>query len=187
MESIDDLIKSNRKKIMAGSNLEMIDDLSKEFLRLVQDEAQHLRVHGRVNYYLKLRKIFADVLWKIRNGIKKAIIQTDSLLSALDIYRNIIRPSLKKLYFRLRTQKKVRINYLFKLSDEEFITELYRKFLNREPDAEGFRHNLSVLQSKQCDRLDMIYAFNESHEGGRVPVRITGKFLLRIQKESNKK
>lgn len=187
MESIDDLIENNRKEIMTGSNLEMIDDLSREFLSLVKDEAQHLRVHGRVNYCLKLRKVFVDALWKIRNGTKKAIIQADTLLSGLGIYRNIIRPRLKQLYLRLRIQKKVRINYFFKLNDEEFIMELYRKFLSREPDAEGFRHNLNILQSKQYDRLDMIYAFNESCEGGRAPVKLTGKFLLRMQKESNKK
>lgn len=187
MESIDGLIENNRNKVMAESNLERVDSLSIEFLSLVKDEAQYLRIHGSINYYLRFKKVLADAQWRIRNGVKKAIIQADSLLSGLCIYRNTIRPRLKKLYLSFRTQKKVRINYFFKLNDEEFITELYRVFLSREADIEGYKHNLSILQNKQCDRLDMIYAFNESLEGGRVPTKITGKFLLRMQKESRKK
>ncbi len=186
MESIDELIENNRKKIIEGSGLGMVDDLSAEFLRLVKNESQHLRIHGRINYYLRFRKVFTDVRWKIKNGLKRMIIRTDALLSNLRIYKNIIRPGLKKAYLYFKPQKKIYIRRLYKLNDEEFIKELYRVFLNREADPEGFRHNLNILQSNECDRLDMIYIFNNSSEGDRTPAKIIGKFLLRRKKSSCK-
>lgn len=186
METIDNLVENNRNKLIVGSDLGIVDDISEEFLCLMKNEAQHLRTHGRVNYCLKFKKVFIDAIWKVKSGVKKTAIKTDFLLTRFRIYRDIFRPKLKKIYMCLRPQKKVRINRLFKLNDEEFIKELYRVFLTREADDEGFRHNLNVLQSGQSDRLDMISTFNDSLEGGRIPLKITGKYFERKKKTKQK-
>ncbi len=190
MESIDRLIDRNHKMIMENNSLEICDnldyELSKEFEYLIKEEAQHLRIRGRTNYYFKIRKVFVDLFWKIKSKVDKVALKIDTFLYRIGIYKNIVRPLIKKMYLYLRPQKKVRINRLFRLNDEEFIKELYQVFLNREADAEGYKHNLTILTSHECDRLDMIYIFNNSFEGGRIPVKITGKYLLRRKKANQK-
>ncbi len=52
-------------------------------------------------------------------------------------------------------------------SDAEFITRLYRTFLGREPDAPGFDHWMSVLNSG-TSRHDMIINFTMSREFYRI-------------------
>lgn len=189
MVSIDELIEERRKMVMSDNGLDVQDningELSKEFMDLVRSEAQRLRTHGKTNYYLKIRTAFGDVFWRVKNGIRTAFVRTDRFLRKFSIYQNTIKPCLKKIYLFFLPKKKVRINRLFKLNDEEFIKELYRAFLNREADEEGYVHNLKRIQNKECDRLDMIYSFNDSFEGGRVPAKITGKFFLRMKKKSN--
>lgn len=187
MESIDELIDENRKKIMQDYRLEIHDDIScdwsAEFMDLVHAEAQQLRTQGRTNYNLKCRYFVKYSLMKLKSSLINMIIKTDFFLSKMKIYEQILRPGLKKVFLTLKPQKSVWINKLYKLSDEEFVRELYRLFLNRDADEEGFNHNLRILQNKACDRLDMIDAFNSSVEGGRVPVKIRGKILIRMKKK----
>lgn len=190
MVSLDILIEEKRKIIMSDNSLEALDimnrELQKEFMDLVCAEAQQLRTHGKINYSIKIKASFVNFFWRIKNRVKQIFVKTDYFLRKFGVYQNTVKPGLKKTYNFLLKQKKVRINYLYKLNDEEFVKELYRAFLNREADAEGFKHNLNILQNGQCDRLDMIYMFNNSLEGGRTPARICGKYFMRNKKFSQR-
>lgn len=191
MVSIDELIEEKHNLIMSENRLEVeinIDDaLAKEFMDSVRSEAKQLRTHGKTNYYLKVTAVFNNGFRIMGNIIKRTVIRTDAFLRRFGSYQKIIKPVLKKIYLYIRPQKKVCINHLYKLNDEDFIKELYHLFLNRNADEDGYMHNLKKLQNRECDRLDMIYSFNDSHEGGRIPVKITGMFIPRKKKESNNK
>jgi hypothetical protein len=50
------------------------------------------------------------------------------------------------------------------LSDEDFIAQCYRKFLNRVPDQSGFDAYRSALSAGSISRLDLVSAFLSSEE-----------------------
>ena len=50
------------------------------------------------------------------------------------------------------------------LSDEEFVTRMYRTFLNREPEAEGLAYWMERLENGQETRDSIVYGFSLSQE-----------------------
>ena len=50
----------------------------------------------------------------------------------------------------------------FNLPNSEFVTRLYRTFMNREPDADGINYWLEVLKTKP--RSEVVYGFTRSPE-----------------------
>lgn len=106
-----------------------------------------------------------------------------SFLCSLRIYQSVIMPCCNKIYILFHPpRKKVRIDRLYKLKDEDFIKKLYWVFLNRKPDAEGYKHHLNLLQTNQCDRLTLINAFYNSVEGAQNSVEIIGDLLSQKEK-----
>ena len=51
----------------------------------------------------------------------------------------------------------------YRLSDEEFVTRLYKTFMNRSPETEGFNYWVGVLRDG-CSRESVVYGFTRSAE-----------------------
>ena len=49
------------------------------------------------------------------------------------------------------------------LSDEEFVTRLYKTFMNRDPETEGYNYWVGVLRSG-ASRSSVVYGFTRSQE-----------------------
>lgn len=65
------------------------------------------------------------------------------------------------------------INFLFLLNDEDFIREVYRTVLGREPDDEGWQNYYSQLKLGG-QRYDILYEISESEEAKKLKRSIPG-------------
>lgn len=83
----------------------------------------------------------------------------------------------------LSKSKKLRkVIYVFDLiarDDKEFITELYRNILEREPDPEGYNHYLNLLRTNKITKKSLLYSFIKSPEAQKIDVEIKGLKMLR--------
>lgn len=76
---------------------------------------------------------------------------------------------------------------IFKIVGQvEFVYLLYKEILLREPDIEGYKHNLSMLRNGQKNRAEMIELFRNSDEGRRNGIVVNGldEYLIECKKIS---
>lgn len=60
--------------------------------------------------------------------------------------------------------RKISCEPLFKMGEKDFVASLYREFLQREPDTDGYLYNLRLLQGGICTRAQMIENFTHTDE-----------------------
>ncbi|MFM1655472.1 DUF4214 domain-containing protein [Brevibacillus sp. B_LB10_24] len=60
-----------------------------------------------------------------------------------------------------------KLKQLLLKDDVEFIVELYRELLDRDPDPEGFRHHLSLLRSG-VPKITLVISIMRSEEAIRL-------------------
>lgn len=179
MESIDGLAEEDCKMSLTSNRLKINNEddneCSEKFMSLLREEKQTLQILGRSSRDFKTRMEFEDTFWRMQNKVRELAVQTGSFLYTLGIYKSLIRPTIKNIYAFSTRPKRVRMERLYKLKDEEFVKEIYRIFFDREADAEGLKHNLKLLQNNQCNRSDMIDTFVSADEAAWTPVEIIRK------------
>lgn len=72
-----------------------------------------------------------------------------------------------------KSEKIIYILDLLAYKDEQFIIELYRNLLEREPDSEGYNHYLNLLRAGKTKEY-LLYSFIKSPEAQKIDVEIKG-------------
>ena len=62
-------------------------------------------------------------------------------------------------------------------SNEQFIKELYRNLLEREPDSSGYDHYLNLLKAGKITKKILLYSFIKSPEAQKINAEIRFKKL----------
>lgn len=78
-----------------------------------------------------------------------------------------------------RNKRPEKIVYVLNLlahnyNDEQFITELYRNLLEREPDSEGHNRYVNLLKTNKQTREFILHAFITSPEAKKINIQIIG-------------
>ncbi|MDE7312187.1 MAG: DUF4214 domain-containing protein [Eubacterium sp.] len=136
----------------------------------IEQEAAGLRDNGKYDYRLLFRYRLKNMRWKAAAAAKEA----DRRLQKVSFYKRHIRTYLKMLYGWKTAGSNVNAVLLMAHRKETYVRLLYRKVLNREPDEEGFSHNLTLLREKKVDKVELLNAFCASREGGRYR-KVTGR------------
>lgn len=148
------------------------ENLLSKIYREIEQEAAGLRDNGTYDYRLLLRYRLKNMRWKAIAWAKEA----DRRLQKLALYRKYVRLFLKMICGRMAGGRKVNVLMLMMHRKETYVRLLYRRILNREPDEEGFSHNLNLLREKKVDKVELLDAFCASKEGGMCR-NLTGRRL----------
>lgn len=70
--------------------------------------------------------------------------------------------------------KEVSCDMFLKMQTSDFVKMLYRIFLLREPDFEGYINNMKLLLNNSCSRLQMIDAFANLEEAKSNNIKVVG-------------
>jgi hypothetical protein len=76
--------------------------------------------------------------------------------------------------FQARTDGKYHVNDLLKYHDRDFVHHAYQVILKREPDEQGYLHNIEMLRNGHLNRIDVLASLCFSDEGQKHGVRIEG-------------
>jgi SAM-dependent methyltransferase len=76
--------------------------------------------------------------------------------------------------FQARTDGKYHVNDLLKYHDRDFVHHAYQAILKREPDEQGYLHNIEMLRNGHLNRIDVLASLCFSDEGQKHGVRIEG-------------
>jgi len=124
--------------------------------------------------YIKSKKITENDIRREIENVKSKLYENksknrESINESLDY--EIIEPE-----NIIEINDTVDIDDLLKLFDEEFIKEVYKKILLRQPDKEGFSHLLNLLRTGKLSKRDIIFKIRYSKEGREKGVKIKGLF-----------
>ncbi len=78
--------------------------------------------------------------------------------------------------------KEVSCDMFLKMQTSDFVKTLYRVFLLREPDFDGYINNMKLLLNNSCSRLQMIDSFANLEEVKNNNIKIVG-WEKQIRKE----
>lgn len=151
------------------------EDLLDRIYREIAEEAAGLRDNGTYDYRLLARYRLRNMRWKAVSAAR----ETDRRLQRFALYRTYVRRFLKVVCGRRSGGRKVNVFLLMTHRKETYVRLLYRRILNREPDAEGYSHNLKLLKEKKADKVGLLDAFCASSEAG-VCTRLTCRRLAGI-------
>ena len=108
-------------------------------------------------------------------------------LRRIGLYEEHIRPALKNRYNEEYSGKKViNARKLLKYDDIEFVKALYHIILGRNADPEGEKHNLFLLRTGSCSKIDMLESFVSSDEGRNRGLLLIGVGLPRLKNKLKK-
>lgn len=83
-----------------------------------------------------------------------------------------LKPTHRRKAFK--TEKVYSYNDLLQFDNNEFITNLYHILLQREPDKVEFKHYLSLLQSGDKNKIEIIFTIQNSQEGRKKKIKLLG-------------
>lgn len=179
---MDEWVLKQRERALMEQSLDHVgvqkctqEDLLSRIYREIEQEAAGLRDNGKYDYRLLFRYRLKNMRWKAVAAAKEA----DRRLQKVSFYKKHIRNYLKKLYSWKAGGKNVNVFLLMAHRKETYVRLLYKKILNREPDAEGFSHNLALLRERKADKFELLHAFCASGEAGGYR-KLTGKRLAGI-------
>ncbi len=76
--------------------------------------------------------------------------------------------------FQSRTEGKYHVNDLLKYHDRDFVHNAYQVILRREPDEQGYLHNIEMLRSGELNKIDVLGSLSFSPEGRKHSRKIEG-------------
>jgi SAM-dependent methyltransferase len=76
--------------------------------------------------------------------------------------------------FPAHTDDKYRVDDLLQYHDHKFVYHAYQVILKREPDEQGYLHNIEMLRNGHLNRIDVLASLCFSDEGQKHEVKIEG-------------
>ena len=180
---LDVWVLKQRERVFMEQSLEPISihECEKEnvlytIYKEIEQEAAGLRDNGTYDYRLLLRYRLKNIRWKAVAAAKEA----DRRLQRFVLYRKYLRRLLKIFYGRRTAGRNINVLMLMMHRKETYVRLLYRKILNREPDAEGYSHNLHLLREKNANKLELLDAFCAVSREGGMCRKLTGRRLAEM-------
>jgi ubiquinone/menaquinone biosynthesis C-methylase UbiE len=171
---LDNVLIETRVAIRALSDIEIDDKFAEvsigKILSEINVESKSMIISSdRVRAVKRIEAVSANELQTV-----KFLRSLDQKLSKLNLYKDYIRPEIKKRIGSLYDRKIVSGKDLLSLEGEEFVDAIYKTLLKREADDQGKRNALRYLRETGSDKVDLIYSLINSEEGKTKNIRVKG-------------
>lgn len=103
---------------------------------------------------------------------RREMMTIEGKMSINSIYREVQKIASEMTLEPIR--REISCKQFFKVGNRDFVILLYHQIFSREPDDEGYINALTLLNSQQCTRAQLINAFVHSEEGRQNDIQLIG-------------